>query len=99
MLLRFQYLHYDICQVVIGRNVAEFQFSSGVKVPAVVELHIDVLVPAFPISSCLDDLQCTIGIGVDGERISISVDGERIFEFPDDVRVKLGKPLGFSSGF
>jgi len=63
---------------------------SGVKVPAVVELHIDVLVPAFPVSSYLDVLQYTIGIGADRERTS---------EFPGNVCVKLGKPLGFSSGF
>ena len=55
-----------------------------------VELHVDVLVPAFPVSSCLDVLQSAIGIGADGERTS---------EFPDNVCVKLGKPLGFSSSF
>jgi len=63
---------------------------SGIKVPAVVELHIDVLVSAFSIASCVDVLQYTIGIGADRERTS---------EFPDNVCVKLGKPLDFSSGF
>jgi len=90
MLLRSQRLRHDVCQVVIGGNVGEFQLSSGVKVPAVVELHVDVFAPALPVSSCLDVLQCAIGIGADGERTS---------EFPNNVCVKLGKPLGFSSGF
>jgi len=53
------------------------------------ELHINVFVPALPVSSCLDVLQRTIGIGANRET----------FEFPDNVRVKLGKPLGFSSVF
>jgi len=48
MLLRSLRLRHDVCQVVVGGNIGEFQFSSGVKVPAVVELHVDVLVPAFP---------------------------------------------------
>jgi len=90
MLLRSQRLRHDVCQVVIGGNVGEFQLSSGVKVPAVVELHIDVLVPAFPVSSCLDVLQCAIGIGADWERTSA---------FPDNICEKLGKPVGFSNGF
>jgi len=90
MLLRSQHLRHDVCHVVVGGNVGEFQLLSGMKVPAVVELHIDVLVPAFPVSSCLDVLQCAIGISADGERTS---------EFPNNIRVKLGKPLGFSSGF
>jgi len=89
MLLRSQCLHQDVCQVVIGGNVGEFQLSSGVKFPEVVELHINVLVPAFPISSYLDVLQCAIGIGTDGEKTS---------EFSDNICMKLGKPLGFSSG-
>jgi len=86
MLLRSQHLRQNVCQVVIGGHVGEFQLSSGVKVPAVVELHVDVLVPAFPLSGCLDVLQCAIGIGADRERTS---------RFPDNVRLKLGKPLGF----
>jgi len=60
------------------------------KVPAVVELHINVLVPAFPISSCLDVLQYAIRISVDGERTS---------EIPNNIRVMIGKALGFLSGF
>ena len=90
MLLRSQRLRHDVCQIVVGGNVGEFQLSSSVKVSAMVELHVDVLVPAFPVSSCLDVLQCAIGIGADGERTS---------ESPNNVHVKLGKPLGFSSGF
>ena len=89
MLLRSQHLYHDICQVV-GRNIGEFQFLTGVKVSAVVELHIDVLVPNFPVSSWLDVIQYVIGISADKERTS---------EFPDNVCVELGKPLGFSSSF
>jgi len=66
MLLRSQRLRHDVCQVVVGGNVGEFQLSSGVKTPAVVGLHINVLVPAFPVSSCLDVLQYAIRIGADG---------------------------------
>jgi len=90
MLIRSQRLRHDVCQVVIGGNVGEFLLSSGVKVPVVVELHINVFVPALPISSCLDFLQCAIGISTDRERTS---------KFPNNVHVKLGKPLDFSSDF
>ena len=51
MLLRSQRFRHDVRQVVVGGDVGELQLSSGMKVPAVVELHIDVLVPAFPVSS------------------------------------------------
>jgi hypothetical protein len=90
MLLRSQRLRHDVCQVVVCGNVGEFQLSSGVKVPAVVELHIDVFVPALPVSSCLDVLQRAIGVGADGERGS---------EISDDILVELGKPLSFPNGF
>jgi len=44
----------------------------------------------FPYPAAWMFLQCAIGIGADRERTS---------EFPNNVRVKLGKPLGFSCGF
>jgi len=90
MLLRSQHLRHDVYQVVVGGNVREFQLSSGVKVPAVVDLQFNVFVPALPVSSCLDVLQHAIGIGTDRERTS---------EFPNNVHVEFGKPLGFSSSF
>ena len=84
MLLRSQRLRHDVCKVVVGGNVGEFQLSSCVTVPSVVELHIDVLVPAFPVSSCLDILLCAIELGADGERTS---------EFPDNsIRKTILRP-------
>jgi hypothetical protein len=83
MLLRSQRLRHDVCQVVIGGDIGEFQLSSGVKVPAVVEVHIEVFVPALPVSSCLDVFQRAIGVRTDGARGS---------EIPVEILVEISKP-------